>query len=400
LKDGGAALGESPALARLRGVLVIFQAAFAMILLAGAALMIRSFHQLQQIDLGFDATGRAKVQINFPPDYPTGNEARLQTLREIQAELLRVPGVRAVGFGGDVLHPGYFFGSQILEGRDGATLKAAMVGFSIGYQEAAGITLKRGQWLAESMGNKVLVNEALATARWPDEDPIGQFLRPSKMNTSGEWKGWEVAGVVGDLRTSLRETGMYYIYTPEGWGAAGHSVFILRLARNYDEALAGVIRRKLYDFDPTLVVSQILPLEQLRTQQLWAERLANSVLSVLAAIALLLTLVGIFSVVAYSVDRRMNEFGLRAALGATRKDLAQLVLRKALALTLAGVVLGVGGALALTRFLASLLFETSAQDPWALFGVSVLILLSAGAASLLPSLRATRVDVARLLKAE
>jgi ABC-type antimicrobial peptide transport system permease subunit len=148
------------------------------------------------------------------------------------------------------------------------------------------------------------------------------------------------------------------------------------------------------------VVSQILPLEQLRTQQLWAERLANSVLSVLAAIALLLTLVGIFSVVAYSVDRRMNEFGLRAALGATRKDLAQLVLRKALALTLAGVVLGVGGALALTRFLASLLFETSAQDPWALFGVSVLILLSAGAASLLPSLRATRVDVARLLKAE
>lgn len=400
LKDGGAALGESPGLARLRGMLVVLQAAFAVILLSGAALMVRTFHQLQQVDLGFDPSGRAKVQINFPPDYPAGDDERLQRLREIQAELLRVPGVRAVGFGDDVLLPGYFFASQTIEGPNNSKLRAAMVGFSRGYQDAAGLALKRGQWLTESKGNSVLVNEALARACWPDQDPVGQFLRPATMNTSGDWKGWQVAGVVGDLRQSVRESGAYYIYIPEGWGAANHSVFILRIAGAYDEALAGLIRRKLYSFDDQLVVSQITSLENLRNSQLWAERLANSVLKVLACIALLLTLVGLFSVITYTVDCRMNEFGVRAALGATGGDLAQLVLRKGLVFTLAGALLGCAGALVFTRSLQSLLFNTSPQEPWILVIVAASMVLTAGAACVLPAVRASRADVSRLLKAE
>jgi len=128
--------------------------------------------------------------------------------------------------------------------------------------------------------------------------------------------------------------------------------------------------------------------------------MANSMLKVLAGIALVLTVVGVFSVLAYTVDRRMGEFGVRVALGATPRDLVRLVLSRGMALTLGGVVLGMGGTLALTRFVRSLLYETSAQDPWVLAAVGVVLITTSLAACIIPSLRATRVDVSRLLRSE
>jgi len=402
LKDGGAALGESPALARLRGGFVILQAAFAVVLLAGAGLMIRTFHQLQHVDLGFDPAGRAKVQLGFPPDYPLETEARLVRLREIQAELRRVPGVTAVGFGSDVLLAGYYFSQFTLEGPEGRPLKASMLGFNIGFQEASGLKLKRGRWLNQTMGNEVLVNEAFARACWPGQDPVGQFLRPVSGNSSAptDWKGWVVAGVIGDVHSTLRSAPEYYIYSPEGWAPFNFNTFIVRLSRDYDEAFAGLIRRNLYSFDPRIVVSQVSPLTGVRDNQLWAERMANSVLQVLAGIALLLTVVGIFSVLAYTVDRRMGEFGVRLALGATRRDLVQLVLRRGVLLAVTGIGLGLAGSVALTRSLQSLLFETSAQDPWVLAAVGGLLLITSVLACALPARRATRADITRLLQSE
>ena len=402
LKDGGAALGESPALARLRGGFVVLQAAFAVILLVGAGLMIRTFHELQHVDLGFDPAGRAKVQLGFPPDFPIETEARLTRLREIQAELLRVPGVRAVGFGSDVLLSGYYFSQFTLEGPEGRPLKASMLGFNLGFQDASGLTLKRGHWLTQTMGNEILVNEAFARACWPGQDPVGQLLRPAggNPNAPADWKGWVVAGVIGDIHTTLRNAPEYYIYSPEGWAPFNFNTFIVRLSRDYDEAFAGLIRRKLYALNPRIVVSQILPLRQARDNQLWAERMADSVLKVLAGIALVLTVVGIFSVLAYTVDRRMGEFGVRMAMGATRRDLMQLVLRRGVLLAFAGIVLGLGGAVALTRYLQSLLFETSAQDPWVLAAVGGILLVTSVLACVLPARRATKVDITRLLRSE
>jgi putative ABC transport system permease protein len=400
LKDGGAALGESRALGRLRGSFVILQAAFAVILLAGAGLMIRTFHSLQQVDLGFDPTRRAKIQLGFPPDYPLEPQARLVRLREIQSELLRIPGIAAAGFGSDVLLAGYYFSQFTFDRPKGAPLKAAMMGFNIGFHDASGMKLKAGKWLDQSMGNEVLVNEAFARARWPGEDPVGQFLRSAAGGAPADWKGWLVVGVVGDVRTTLRNAAEYYIYSPEGWGPSNFNTYVVHLSRDYDEALAGVIRRHLYTFNPRLVVSQIVPFEQARANQLWAERLANSVLKVLAGIALVLTIVGVFSVLSYTVDRRMNEFGVRLALGASRQDLVALIMRRGLGLTLVGVVLGIGGAVALTRYLQSLLFETSAQDPWVLGAVSVALLLTSVLACAMPAMRAAKVDITRLLRSE
>jgi predicted permease len=401
LKDGGAALGESRALARLRGSFVVLQAAFAVMLLAGAGLMIETFHRLQQVDLGFDPAGRAKVTIGFPADYPPGQEAMLVRLHEIQARIQRVPGVRDVGFGSDFLLPGYYFPSSKLEGPAGKEIRAAMGMFNVGFDQPAGLTLKRGRWLRASDLNEVMVNESLARVLWPDRDPIGQLLRPTNSNPSSEkWTGWAVTGVVGDIRSTMREAPGLWIYGPETWGGSWMNAFIVRFSRDFDETLAGMIRRDLYSFDSRMVVHQIRSLNAVRDDQLWAERMANSVLKVLAGIALLLTVVGIFSVLAYTVDRRMGEFGVRLALGATRRNLVELVLRRGVVLTLVGIGLGVGGTLALTRYLKSLLFETSAQDPWVLAAVGGILLVTSVLACALPARRATRVDISRLLRSE
>lgn len=404
LKEGGAALGESRALARLRGGLVILQATFAVILLAGAGLMIRTFSNFQKIDLGFQSERLAKVSLGLPPDYPAAKdwEACLFRLREIQTELARLPGVQRVGFGQDILLPGYFYTTHNLQGPGGREVKAMMAGFNIGYQKVTGITLKRGRWLDKPMGNEVMISESLARSLFPDQDAVGQFIRLIGGNPAAgpDWKGWEVAGVVGDIRGTLRDAPGNYIYSPEGWGASNLTTFVMRLASDSNPALNDQVRRRLYVFDPRLVVHQAMTFEEYRGQLLWAERMANSVLKVLAGIALLLTVVGIFSVLAYTVDRRMGEFGVRMALGATRRDLVQLVMRRGVLLTLTGVVLGVGGTLALTRYLKALLFETSANDPWVLAGVAGLLLLTSVLACVWPARRATKVDVSRLLRSE
>jgi len=354
------------------------------------------------VDLGFDPANRVKVQLGFPLDYPSAAEPRLARLRQIEAELRRVPGVGAVGFGINILLPGYYIPDYVVEGPDRRPIKAAMARFAAGFQDASGLALKRGRWLTRTAGQEVMVNESLARACWPGQDPVGQFLRT--VNTSADrgpdWKGWVVAGVVSDVRSTVRDIPGNYFYWPEGYWPSDYDTFIVRLAGNYNEAIASLIRRQLYSFDSRIVVNQILPLSRLRDTELWAERMADSVLQVLAGIALVLTVVGIFSVLAYTVDRRKGEFGVRLAMGATRRDLAELVMRRGLFLTFIGVVLGNVGALALTRYLQSLLFETSALDPWTLAMVGLILLLSSTLACVVPSWRASKVDISRLLRSE
>lgn len=402
LKEGGAALGESPALARLRGGFVVLQAAFAVILLTGAGLMIRTFDRLREVELGFDPTGRAKLMVAFPADYPTGQEERLARLGRIADELRRIPGVRAVGVGTDLLLPGYHYESHQLEGPEGRPVGAQMAMFVRGYQEAAGLTLLRGRWLDQVNGNEVMVNESLARALWPKGDPIGQLVRPIGGNPSAgnDWKGWVVAGVVRDVRSTVRDAPKPYLYGPEGWGAPAMNVFVLHLSGEYDATVSGLIRRQLFRHDPRLVVVQVTSVQEVRDLHLWAERTADSVLKVLATIAALLTLVGMYSVIAYTVDRRMGEFGVRLALGATTAHLTRLVLRRGLGLAVVGVLAGSGGALALGRYLRSLLFEVSPQDPGVLVMVAIAMVLTALLACSGPARRAARADVSRLLRAD
>ncbi|HTL68918.1 MAG TPA: ABC transporter permease, partial [Lacunisphaera sp.] len=338
LKDGGAALGESRALARLRAALVVLQAAFAVILLAGAGLMIRTFENFEKVDLGFDPRGLVKISLVFPPGDPTGRDrdAQLTRRHELQADLEHVAGVRSVAFGQDVILPGYFFSTNVeLEGPLEKSVKIGLGGFGPGLPQVTGIRLVSGHWPDNTHENEILVNETLARVLWPGvENPVGQFVRAhaGKYQIGKDRKGWEIAGVVADIRDRMREAPGNYVYQVERASPGSLNTFFVRLEGEFNPGVADALRRRIYAHDPNLVVPQIVSVTAARDQQLWAENRAKSVFKVLAAIALLLAVVGVFAVMAYAVDRRMNEFGVRMALGAMPGDLVKLVMGRGVGL--------------------------------------------------------------------
>jgi predicted permease len=398
LKDGGAALGESRRLARLRGGFVVLQAAFAVILLTGAGLMVRTFGKLQQVDLGFDTSRRVKVAFSLPDHYLPGNQERLALLRRLQEHLRHVPGVRRVAYGTDGLMTGYYYANWSVQLADGTPVNIKTDYLSPEYLETAGMGLKRGRFFRPGGGAEILVNEAFAHARFGDADPIGQFIKAVK-NDQG-LVGWTVAGVVRDVRENVRATSGYHIYGPDEWLPTLINSFIVQVSREPDAALSSALKRAVYEFDPKIVTYQISSLDQARDQQTGLERFALTVLKALSEIAIVLTVVGLFSVLAYTVDRRMGEFGIRLALGATPRNLMMLVMRRGVLLALAGIVLGLASSLALTRYLQSLLYETPPHDPLVLGLVALLLLVAAVGACALPAVRASKADVAQLLKAE
>jgi putative ABC transport system permease protein len=397
LKEGGAALGESRRMARLRSALVVLQAALAVILLAGTGLMVRSFDKLQRVDLGFAPNGIVRVFIAFPKGYDLKPEPRLQLFERLQQRLATIPGVRGVSFGQNSLLIGYFQGLNQLQMSDGTY--QAIAGSCVGadFQKTAGLTLKRGRWLSDKRGDfEVVINETLARTRFGDEDPIGRSI---KLLGSGD-EGYPVVGVVRDVRETVRSPAGMRTYYPNWTKPTYINSLVLRLDQDPGKEFAGVVRRAIYAFDPKLIASNVSSINDLVGYSMWAERYAFRILKGLSAIALVLAVVGLFSVLVYSVNSRMKEFGVRLALGATPEDLHRLVLTRGLATATIGIIAGTAAALGLTRFMQSLLFETTPYDPLVYVGVGAVMLAAAALACWLPARRATKVNPVEALRAE
>ncbi len=395
LKDGACALGEGRGLARLRGGLVALQTAFAVVLLTGAGLMVRTMARLESVPLGFDEEKLMKVRLSLPPGYAEGNEERLALLRRLQEHFTRLPGVSAAAYGTDNLLPGYYDSEIAVELGDGTQVQLRVDYVSENFLETSGLMLKRGRMLPER-GAEVMINESFARVRFGEADPVGQVLKP----IHGNGGLWTVVGVVSDMRETLREAPGFHVYAPETWYPPNMDTFVVRVRGTADATMAAALKRAVYAFDPKIVPVIAAPLAETRGWQTYYESFVLSVLRVLSGIALVLTVVGVFSVLVYTVDRRMGEFGVRMALGATGRDLVGLVMRRGVMLVLVGVVVGVSGALGLTRYLQSLLFETAPYDPVVLSGVSGILLLAAVMACAWPARRAAKVDVAGLLRRE
>jgi predicted permease len=402
LKEGGAAFGESRGLGRLRSGLVVVQTAFAVVLLVGAGLMTQTFTNLTHLDLGYDGTQRVKVQLGYPTNYPTDWEGRLVKLHEIQAVLERLPGVKSAGFCNDMLLQQYFVGTHTVEGAGGSPLKVMIRCISRGFEQTGGLRLKRGRKLERVHSNEVLVSESLARACWPDKEPLGQLLRPvgGAPGFGPDWPGWLAVGVVADTRVSVRQSPGLVFYSDEAWNPVNYDTFVIRLNVPDQREIDAQVRRSLYAFDPQIVVNRVVPLDRLWEYQVGTEKVVAAALKMLAGTAGALTMIGLFSVLAYAVDRRMHEFGVRLALGASRPALVRLVVRRGLVLVVAGLVLGLAGAAALGRFIQGMLYNTSPQDPVVLAAVSGILLGVAAIACILPSYRATKVDLTRLLRSE
>ncbi len=399
LKEGGLALGETPRQARLRDALVVLQAAFAVILLAGAGLMVRTLQRLQQVDLGFDPAGKVKVQLTIPADHHAEREDRLLLFLRLQQRLRAIPGVKDAAFGSNALLAGFANPSTKVRLPDGTDLPIARDDVSYDFQRTAGLTLLKGAWLPEKRdnGKQVVINASLARRLFGDRDPIGQALPVLENN---KVQPLQIVGVVKDVRESARSAPELHYYCSDWWWPPNLSTFLLRLGRDPDKAFEGLVRRAVYEFDPDLSVWQVQAMNGWIDTMQSMERTALAILQLLSGFALVLATVGLFSVLAYTVDRRAGEFGVRLALGATPRNLAGLVLRRGVVLSIVGVGVGVAGALGLTRFLRSLLYETASYEPVVYTAVAAILLVAAVAACWLPARRAARIDVARLLRAE
>jgi len=396
LKAGTQVLGASRPLTRLRSLLVVLQTTLAVILLAGTGLMERSFEKIRQIDLGFDPEGRVKVQLTLPPGPPIKPEARLQCFRRIAERLEKVPGVRDVAIGQDALLVGNFWGTAQLEMADGTFQPAAGNFVAENFLATAGMTLTRGRWLAERNGYEVVINESLAKARFGDEDPVGRSIR---LQVSGG-RDIPVVGVVKNVRETVRSGGGMRFYAPARLYPPNISTLLLRLERDPGAEFTGLVRQAVYEVDPGLTVHTVKSMHELVEGIMWAERNAFTILKGLSLVALLLAAVGLFSVVVFVVDSRTKEFGVRMALGARPADLHRLVFGRGLAMVVIGLGCGVLGALGLTRFMRSLLFETTPNDPLVYAAVTCVLLAVAVLACWLPARRAAKVDPVVALRTE
>jgi putative ABC transport system permease protein len=400
LKEGGTALGESRRLARLRSMLIVLQAAFAVILLVGAGLMVRTLDKLHQVDLGFDPAGKVKIKVSIPDGCRAEREDRLLLFQQLQQRLGAIPGVRKAAFGTDALLAGYTHDTMKLRLPDGSETTIERDDVSYDFLQTAGFTVVRGRWLPEEKndGAEVVINETLAKKRFENGDPIGQMIMMEQGD--GKDRPLQVVGVVRDIRQTMRSAPGMHVYCSDWWWPPLLSTLVLRMDRDPDKSFESIVRRAVYDFDPRLIVWNVQPVNGWIQGSMYVEELTLSVLKVLSGIALVLAVVGLFSVLAYTVDRRMSEFGVRLALGATPRDLARLVLKRGILLAAVGVAVGTAGALGLTRFLQSLLFETAPFDPLVYLAVAAALLAAAAASCWIPARRAARVDVARLLRAE
>ncbi len=392
---------------RLRSALVVTEMALAVVLLIGAGLVIRSFWKLNQVDPGFDADNVLSVRVALPGSaYPEEAE-QVAFFGELLGRVETSPGVASAAAtialplsGG--LAPGTSF---IVEGRPEPPRAERPVAdiraVTPGYFRTMGTRLLRGRGFTDRDEAEspmvIVVSETLARNSWPGEDPIGKRLSVS-------WDGMissEVIGVVADVRHNSLDAvprgTIYYAY-PQ-FPIFSFMNLVVRSSSD-PTALVTSIRREVSQLDADLPVYNVTTMRELVEGSVADERFNMLLLGLFAALALLLASIGIYGVISYSVTQRTHEIGIRVALGAEQARVLRLVIQRGMGLAVAGVVIGLGAALGLTRLMASLLFEVSGTDPLTFSGVALLLLSVALAACYVPASRATRIDPVTALRSE
>ena len=394
-----------------RGVLVIAEVALALVLLVSAGLLLRSINQVLSVSTGFDASHLITMQVQ---DARTGNQTDSVLARQADSARARewssaleavrqIPGVTEASFtsllpmSGDIDVYGLHF-----EGEDDSKDNGAALRYSVTptYFRAMGIPLRRGRLLdardVAGAPRAVLINESFAKRRFPTGNAIGKRLRFGP--EEGDW--YSIVGVVGDVkRSSLDVDAPDAIYvTPEQWHWVDNVMSLVVRSRGNASVLSPAIRNAIWSVNKDLPISRVATMRELVDRSVSDRHFALILFSAFGLTALLLAAVGIHGVLSGSVTERVREIGVRAALGASPAEVVRMVLRRGMTLTLVGIALGLIASGFMSRVVVSMLFEVSRLDPATYLGVAILLALVAGAACVLPAMRAARVDPASTLK--
>jgi putative ABC transport system permease protein len=404
LKEGGRS-GEGSRGGQLRSMFVVAQVALALVLLAGAGLLIRSFARLLDVDPGFRPERTITAKISVPSTRYDTDDKVIRFFDDLVTRIEALPGVRAAGGVSFLPLTGLAAATRFeIVGRPEPPLGESPVcdvRVATGdYFTAMGIPLMTGRAFDERDSREgtrvVIISQAMARQHWPNESPIGKRIVVSWNDPGPD----EIVGVVGDIRhAGLETTPRPMIYWPPGRFAYPWTTLVVRAAAD-PAALAPAIIRAVRVMDSELPVADIRALDEVVSRSVAERRLVMGILAGFALVALVLAAVGIYGVMAYAVAQRTREIGVRMALGARPGDILRLVLGRAVTLTAAGVGLGVAAAAALTRFMTRLLFDTEPTDPLVFGLITVALAAVALAASAIPGCGATRVDPLIALRAE
>ena len=397
LKESGRGHSGAPAVLRFRSLLVASEFAVAVILVTGAGLLIRSFLFVEGVDPGFKPDHVLTVRVVQSKSKP---EAQWVDFYNQSLERLRhIAGVKAAGAIDNFFFRSYPDEAVVVEGRPSLPPGSSLAqvtddGISPGYLEAAGVPLRRGRFLTEQDGpaspRTAVINATMARRFWPDGDPVGRRFKFAYQRTGDSWT--TVVGVVGDMRRDdLTKEPVSEIFLPLSQHPARGMDIVVRTSGD-PHALATEVREVMRSVDRTAPLFNVSTLEESLREQLAPRRFQLSLLSLFAALALILSAVGIYGLLQYSITQRTHEMGIRIALGAGQTDIVRLVLGQGTRLALIGITIGVAVALATSHALATSLYGVRPTDPVTFGGVSLLLTGVALLASYLPARRASRVE--------
>ena len=391
--------------ARLRNGLAAAEIGLATILLIGAGLLIQSLAHLQHVQLGFDAQGLLTFQLSPPgTKYPVTTKAPL-LYRSLLDSLRSTPGVKAAavssgipfGAGSFTTHPMLTTGESVLPAGQLVPIDWRIV--SPGYFKTMGIPLLRGRDFTDADGPNsqpvMIVSEATAKKFWGDGDPLGRTLTRSADRKTA----FTIVGVVADVHNTALNQQSAALYYPMGI-RAGYLMDVVVRTNMSPESLLPAVRQKVREIDSELALANVRTMDEWLSNSAAQPRLNTVLLSTFAAMALLIAGLGIYGVLAYSVNQRTREIGVRMALGSTRNAVLRMIVAEGMTVVAAGIAIGVIGGLALGRAVASLVYGVTVHDP-ATFAAVVTVLSAVSlSACVIPARRAARVDPMVALRSE
>ena len=397
LREGGR--GSAGVRSRARSLLVVTEIAMSLVLLVGAGLMVQSFLRLRHVNIGLDPKNVLTANLILPRSKYTENEQRTAFFKQLVERVRNLPGVEAASATGTLPLGGSTWGRSLtVEGYPVLSVgHAPSIQHTVvtpGYFRTMGITLLAGRDFNDAdtkdAPNVTIIDERLARQYWPNASPLGKRIRFGPPEDNEPWH--TIVGVVSAVRHErMQEETRQSVYLPHQKIPTSGMTLVARTSVNPHDFI-GAVRREVAQLDPDLPVSEVATMEEVVAESIWQPRLYAMLFAVFASGALLLALIGIYGVMAFLVQTRTHEIGVRMALGATARDVFKLIVGRGMKLTAVGVLIGVAGAIALTRLMQSLLFNTSVTDPFTFVLISLLLSLAAFLACYIPARRAAKVD--------